>query len=92
MTARTSARVRVTVYSRPDCHLCEELLEGLLPLLRGRAEVEVRDVDRQQDWQRTYGGRIPVVEMNGSVICEFRLDGAAVQRALDTFPDPAAGA
>ena len=25
--------VTLTLYSRPECHLCEELLEELLPLL-----------------------------------------------------------
>lgn len=72
----------VQVYSRPGCHLCERLLEELLPLLRGRARLEVRDVDADPAWQRTFGTRIPVVEVDGQVICELKLDVAAVEAAV----------
>jgi hypothetical protein len=32
-------------YSRPGWHLCDELAEQLAPLLRGRADVRVVDID-----------------------------------------------
>lgn len=77
------ARAVIAVYSRPGCHLCEELIEALLPLTRGRAAVEVRDVDSRDAWRERFGLRIPVVEFAGEVLCEFRLDRAAVLRALE---------
>jgi hypothetical protein len=73
---------RVNVYSRPGCSLCDELLEALLPLVRDRAAVEVRDIDSREDWQRLYATRIPVVEIDDSYVCQHRLDSHAVQRAL----------
>lgn len=76
-------RPRIAVYSRRGCHLCELLVEQLLPLARGRAEVVVRDVDSREEWLERYGLRIPVVEMDGAELCEHELDAAAVRRALD---------
>ena len=70
------------VYSRQGCHLCELLIEALLPIARGRAEVRVHDVDTRQDWIEEYGLRVPVVELNGRCLCEFELDRTAVINAL----------
>jgi hypothetical protein len=70
------------VYSRQGCHLCEVLIEELLPIARGRAEVHVHDVDTRQDWIEEYGLRVPVVELNGRCLCEFELNKAAVIDAL----------
>ncbi len=71
------------MYSRQGCHLCELLIEQLLPLARGRADVVVRDVDSREDWRERYGLLIPVVEMDGAELCRYELDAAAVRRALD---------
>ena len=64
----------LVVYSRQGCHLCEELLEELLPLVRGRLEVEVRDIDSRDDWRDAYNTRVPVVEYDGEAISEYHLD------------------
>lgn len=74
----------IHVYSRPGCHLCEELLEAMLPMVRDRASVEVRNVDERRDWQLDYGERIPVVEIDGRTVCQFRLDASALMLALTT--------
>ena len=70
------------VYSRRGCHLCEHMLEELEPLLRGRAQLAVVDVDDRDEWRERFGDRVPVLEHDGAVICEFHLDRAAVTRAL----------
>jgi hypothetical protein len=72
----------VCVYSRPGCHLCECLIEELLPLLAGRGELEVRDVDTNGDWLERFGRRVPVVTIDDRIVCEARLDRQAVLRAL----------
>lgn len=72
----------IRVYSRQGCHLCELLIEELLQLLHRRHALEIRDIDSDTDWQRQFGERIPVVEIDGRVICEYRLDVAAVEKAL----------
>jgi len=74
--------VTLVVYSRQGCHLCEILLEELLQLVRGRAAIEVRDIDTRDDWRNEYGARVPVVACDGRVLCEYRLDEAAVRALL----------
>jgi thioredoxin reductase (NADPH) len=75
--------VKFSVFSRRGCHLCELLLEELEPLLRGRGELAVCDVDEREDWRGRYGDRVPVVCVGDREICEFHLDRAAVTRELN---------
>jgi Glutaredoxin-like domain (DUF836) len=75
----------LVVYSRQGCHLCEQLIEELLPIVRGRLEVEVRDVDSRADWLREYHSRVPVVEYDGTVICQYHLDPDALKRILSNI-------
>ena len=84
MSAESQA-APLTVYSRQGCHLCEELIESLLPLVRGRLDVEVIDVDTSAVLRETYGERVPVLEHSGRFICQYFLDEAAVRSLLDTL-------
>ena len=52
---------KLTLYSRPECHLCEALLADLMPLLRADDSVETVDVDSSVALERRYGLRIPVL-------------------------------
>jgi hypothetical protein len=74
------------VYSRQGCHLCDVLVEELLPLVRGRLDVEVRDIDSREDWKTRFDVRIPVLEFEGEVVCQYRLDRPAVETILARFP------
>ena len=78
---------QITVYSRPGCHLCEVLLESLLPRVRGRAAIDVIDIDSRPEYQEDYGLRIPVVELDGQFVCQYTLDTDALTAALGPFPD-----
>jgi len=71
------------VYSRKGCHLCEVLLEGLLPMVRGTFEIEVLDIDTRPEWREKYGTRIPVVETDGRTICQYQLDREAIVGLLE---------
>ena len=75
------------VFSRPGCHLCEDLLEVLLPKVRGRLEVEVVNIDDDADMGREYGSRIPVLEYAGQVVCQYTLDEDAIREILDRLPE-----
>jgi predicted thioredoxin/glutaredoxin len=74
------------VYSRQGCHLCEHLLEELLPLVRGRLDVRVHDIDTKPEWKATYGTRIPIVEYDGELVCQYHLDPDALERILSRLP------
>lgn len=69
-------------YTRTGCHLCEIMLEELLPLIRGRATLETRDIDLRPEWREKYDIRVPVVEADGRVISEYPLDHDAIHAFL----------
>lgn len=70
----------IDIYSRQGCHLCEVMIEELLPLVRGRFEIVVHDIDTRKDWQKAYDTQIPVVEYDGELICQYHLDRQALTR------------
>jgi len=70
------------VYSRKGCHLCEVLIEELLPLLRGSMDIEVRDIDSRADWLAKYDIRVPVVEYQDRLISEYPLNRGAVSELV----------
>jgi hypothetical protein len=74
------------VYSRRGCHLCDLLIEELLPLVRGRLDVDVRDIDSRADWKERFDVRIPVVEFQGEIVCQYRLDRPAIDAILARYP------
>ncbi len=75
------------IYSRPGCHLCEQLLEDLMPLVRGRLEIEFVNIDDDADLGREYGTRIPVIEFAGQFVCQYTLDRIAIRAILDDLPE-----
>jgi predicted thioredoxin/glutaredoxin len=69
-------------YSRKGCHLCEVMLEELLPLIRGRADIEMRDIDTLAEWREKYDIRIPVIEYDGELVSVYPLDYDAIRVML----------
>ena len=79
-TERTLPRIQV--FSRRGCHLCEQLIDELATLVRGRLELEVKDVDENEQWRHAYGEFVPVVRYNGQEVCRYHLDRASIIRIL----------
>ena len=77
----------VQYYSRQGCHLCELMLEELLPLIRDRADLEVRDIDSRPDWREKYYVRVPVIEYSGQFVSEYPLDHEAIRDILAKMPE-----
>jgi glutaredoxin len=77
---------QVTVYSRPECHLCAEALEAIVAMHGEGYRFELIEVDIESDEAllRRMLERIPVVEVDGDVVSELTLDDAAVRARLDT--------
>ncbi len=76
----------LVVYSRRGCHLCELMLEELVPLCRGRATISVLDVDSREDWRQAYGNRIPVLCSGDREISVAHLDRDALLAILGASP------
>ena len=77
----------VALYARPDCHLCDEARSGLEEMRAGGAEFEIEEIDIDSDDEllSRYLERIPVVAIDGEVICELGLDRAGVNARLATL-------
>ena len=76
----------IQVFSRRGCHLCELLIEELLPLIRGHLDLEICDIDTRDEWRQEYDSRVPVVKYDGAVICQYHLDREALARILNKNP------
>ena len=76
---------QVTVYSRPECHLCAEAVEALVALHAEGYRFELHEVDIESEelLLRRMLEKIPVVEVDGEVVSELLLDEAAVRARLD---------
>jgi c-di-GMP-related signal transduction protein len=76
----------IVVYSRPECHLCEEALAAIVALHEEGYRFVLREVDIEGDelLLRRHLERIPVVEVDGAVVSELVLDQAALRARLDT--------
>jgi glutaredoxin len=76
----------VVVYSRPGCHLCEEVLAKIVALHEEGYRFNLREVDIESHelLLRRYLEKIPVVEVDGIVASELLLDEAGLRARLDT--------
>lgn len=72
----------LTLYSRPECHLCELLSEQLLPVVADRARVEVVDIGTDPGLERRYALRIPVLVAGDVELSTYPLDRERVERYL----------
>jgi heme-binding NEAT domain protein len=63
------------------------MIEEMLPLIRGRIDIVVHDIDTREDWKSKYDVRIPVLEYDGEFICQYHLDPDALARILSNLPE-----
>lgn len=75
--------MRVVLYTSPSCGLCRRA-QATLEALRQKIhfDFDVVNIDENEPAQRQYWDRIPVVEVNGSVIAVAPADNPTLTRAL----------
>jgi predicted thioredoxin/glutaredoxin len=75
---------RLSVVHRAGCDHCDDMVREL-EALRARVElppVEVLDVDADATLARRYGSHVPVLLLDGVVVCRHVLDEAELIRLL----------
>jgi predicted thioredoxin/glutaredoxin len=74
---------------RRDCQLCDEMLAELAALGRSLPLplLEVVDVDSDPQLQRRHGLEVPVLLLDGTVVCRQRLDRKELTRLLRGPPN-----
>jgi predicted thioredoxin/glutaredoxin len=83
MSTGTNSLAKIQVYSRPGCHLCEILVDQLMPIIRGRLDLQMCNIETNSDWMARFELRIPAVVFEGEEICHFKLDKEAIARIVD---------
>jgi len=75
---------RLTVVHRAACELCDQMVTALAALGRRTTlpPIEVVDVDADPDLQRRHGLNVPVLLLDGTVVCRHRLDAPELLRIL----------
>ncbi|MDF5710194.1 MAG: glutaredoxin family protein [Nostoc sp. S4] len=53
--------MRLILYSKPGCHLCEGLQEKLEQIQNLSFELEIRDITTREDWFGAYQYEVPVL-------------------------------
>jgi glutaredoxin len=75
----------VTVYSKPDCHLCEDAMSVLRRLQQELVfALDERDISSDEALHRAYFERIPVVVLDGEELCEYFVDEALLRERLES--------
>ncbi|MGB6606158.1 MAG: glutaredoxin family protein [Steroidobacteraceae bacterium] len=79
---------RLTIVQRRDCELCEAMLRELQAFGRSSPlpPLEVLDVDSDAELRRRHGLDVPVLLLDGTVVCRHRLDAAELRRLLKPRP------
>lgn len=74
---------RLTLYSRPGCHLCDEM-KAVIDRVSDRfpLTVETVDISTSTELEGLYGLEIPVLSINGRKIAKYRITEDALVRAL----------
>ena len=79
----TTRPIRVTLYTRPDCHLCEEMHAVVDRVARDIPfTVEHVDVDTDPGLAVAYGTEVPVLCVNGRKAFKYRVDERTLRARL----------
>ena len=77
--------IAVTIYSRPGCHLCDDM-KALVRRVAASAEtptaIEDVDISTDPDLEARYGLEIPVLMVNGTKAAKYRVTEAELTRIL----------
>jgi len=75
----------VTVYSKAECHLCEDAIERLRRLQDEYSfEIDELDITADESLHDAYFERIPVIVLDGEELCEYFLQEALVRERLES--------
>lgn len=85
MSSAEDPEVDVTVYSREDCHLCEEAIadvERVAEDVGVAVAIDEVDVDEDEELAAEYGERVPYVLLDGEPAYKYRVDTFDLRRRL----------
>ena len=78
--------ITLTIYSRPGCHLCDDmkaLVERVAQASAPRPAVDVVDISSDPELEARYGVEIPVLVVNGKKAAKYRVTEDELLRILE---------
>ena len=74
----------ITLYTRKECCLCEEMKRVVVPIARQTAaEVKEIDVDSTPELQEKFGSEVPVLFINGRKAFKYRVGARELKERLE---------
>jgi glutaredoxin len=77
--------VTLTIYSRPGCHLCDDMKAVVKQVVRGvdgGASINEVDISSDPALEALYGLEIPVLMIDGKKAAKYRVTEDALKRML----------
>ena len=79
--------LNLKLYTRTGCHLCEEMEQALVKLENQLAfTTEIIEINNNQDFEKRYGDKVPILMHGNNVICTYVIDEAALSKTLKLNP------
>ena len=78
--------IRVEMYSRPGCHLCDEAKE-VVERVRQKFPFSFRIINVEDDsrLESEYGSEIPVILINGIKAFKYHVDQSQLEKKVKTL-------
>ena len=75
--------IHLTLYSRPGCHLCEEM-KAVINRLAADSPLALTEIDisTDPDLEARYGTEIPVLIADGKKVAKYRISEAQLRRMI----------
>ena len=78
--------IELQLYTRRECHLCEEMKGVVEEASRGiPAELSLVDVDSRPDLAAAFGEEVPVLFVQGIKFAKYRVDGRRLRDKLSAM-------
>ena len=77
--------INLTIYSRPDCHLCDDMkavIGRVAPAADTPVVVSEVDISIDPELEKRYGLEIPVLMANGRKVAKYRVTEEELRRIL----------
>jgi glutaredoxin len=77
--------IALTLYSRPGCHLCDDMKAVITRVARDRGiaiTLDEVDISTDPDLESRYGMEIPVLMVDGKKVAKYRVAEADLARLL----------
>ena len=73
----------LTLYSRPECHLCDDMKGIVEPVAQELGcSLDAVDISGNRDLEALYGTEVPVLMINGRKAFKYRLTERALRKRL----------